>query len=128
MELSLASLTCAIFVKLYLSVAKISLISIHLDEFAKLSSTKLIYWQIQQTLVPPIFCHLFLSNLHILCPAYTRLCMPNLKKNRLSSLRDMLLKLAQFSSHFSSSHRFNTTHLNQTNILLLYWFPSNLVH
>ena len=54
---------CAIFVKLYLAIAKISLTSIHtvlviLDEFAKLSSVKLIYWQICQTLIPVIFNHL----------------------------------------------------------------------
>ena len=47
-----------------LSIAKISPICIHsymlviLDEFTKLSSTKLIYWQIRQTLVPPIFYRL----------------------------------------------------------------------
>ena len=58
-------------------------------------------------------------------------CMPSIyttlhakfEENRLSSLRYMLLKIAQFSS----SHRFNTTHLNQKNILLIYRFPSHIL-
>ena len=38
-----------------------------------------------------------------------------LEENWFSSFRDtyMLLKIAQFSSHFSSSHRFNTIPLSQ---------------
>ena len=51
------------FAKLYLPIAQ-NYFNIHvailaiLDEFAKLSSAKQIYWQVRQTLVPPIFHHL----------------------------------------------------------------------
>lgn len=48
-----------VVIQLYLPIAIISLMSIQiliiLDAFAKLSSTKSIYWQICQTLVLPFF-------------------------------------------------------------------------
>ena len=46
------------FCQILFGNCKIHLRFVILDEFAKLSSTKLIYWQIRQILVLPIFCQL----------------------------------------------------------------------
>ena len=60
----------------------------------------------------------FLSNLHILCPAYIAMILhTKFEENRISGLRDIytFLKIARFSSHFlqASLHQFKTITLSQ---------------
>ena len=56
----------------------------------------------------------FLSNSHILCPPYTRSYIPNLKEIGPVVCKICILKIAPFSSPFSSSlHRFTKVTLNQ---------------
>ena len=61
----------------------------------------------------------FPSNLHVLCFSYTQLTYQIWRKSVKQFSRYVFLKIAGFSSHFPSSHRFKSIALSQEKQLLM---------